>query len=390
MATSDPPFISIDGITKRYHQRAVLDQLSLVVHAGEWLVVLGESGCGKSTLLKTIAGLVTPDHGSIRFGGMDQSKILPHQRDVSIVFQSGNGYDHLTVHDNLLLSLKHRTISKSERNQQLQRWVDDLKLGELLEHKLPQLSGGQAQKVAIARAFLSGKSLVLLDEPLAHLDQVQRAELREVLLRGQLETRTTMVYVTHDSDDAMVMADRIAILSQGAIRQHGTPRQVFESPTSVACAQLLGVPAIQWIELPALWFDSQVASQNGKYKYGVRPHVWSVDSIQRIERADSGMGPRLKCGLIDRGEHIELFAQIQSVRWLGDRWLICTDCPPAANPMASNPRMTSQQIKMVLSTSERPEIDRLIRMIEKSNRVPGQAYQLRANLEKSRVLRLVE
>ncbi len=225
MATQ-PLAIELVGLEKHFGSALVLDQLSLGVVQGELLVVLGESGSGKSTLLKLIAGLEKPQNGSMRFSDVDQARILPHKRDVAVVFQNGNGYEHLSVRQNLDLA------AKKSSSTQIFRWVDSLKLGNTLNQKLNQLSGGQLQRVAIARAMLSGKSIVLLDEPLAHLNQSLREEMRELILMVHKESKRTFVYVTHNSDEAFYLANRIAVLDSGRIQQVGEPRTVYCMPRS--------------------------------------------------------------------------------------------------------------------------------------------------------------
>ncbi|MFY8200900.1 MAG: ATP-binding cassette domain-containing protein, partial [Pirellula staleyi] len=216
---SEQPIIEIGNLVKRYGNQTVLSELSLSVRAGELLVVLGTSGSGKSTLLRLLAGLELANGGQLKIAGVEQSQVPPHKRDIAVVFQSGNGYSHLSVHENLILAAKAKGRYDRSNKVEMNHWIHELELQPWLQKKIPQLSGGQAQRVAIARAFLSGKSIVLLDEPLSNLDQPSRAEVRSIIARVHAQTNRTLIYVTHDSDEALFLASRIAVLASGRIQQ---------------------------------------------------------------------------------------------------------------------------------------------------------------------------
>ena len=313
-----PLSIEIVDLGKRYGGTKVLEQLNLCVTKRELLVVLGESGSGKSTLLRLIAGLEPPQTGSIRIAGDDQSRVPPHKRDVAVVFQDRNGYEHLTVRQNLDLS-----AMKGSDQGQIAHWVEMLKLGGTLKQRLGELSGGQSQRVALARAMLSGKSIVLLDEPLTHLNQSMREEIRELILMVHRETNRTFVYVTHDSDEAFYLADRIAILESSRIRQVGVPRKVYNSPHSKEVAQLLGQPTIDIVKLPSGWFKRD-QSENSLIECGVRSHHWRIKSVELDTHPDSTW-KNLGMSMTDEG--LVVLGYISSCKWMGSRWWLEIVCP---------------------------------------------------------------
>ena len=314
-----PTSIEIVDLGKRYGSTQVLDQLNLCVARGELLVVLGESGSGKSTLLRLIAGLELPQTGIIRIAGDDQSRVRPHKRDVAVVFQDGNGYEHLTVRQNLDLS-----VNKGIEPSQIALWVEMLKLDGTLHQRLAELSGGQSQRVAIARAMLSGKSIVLLDEPLTHLNQSMREEIREQILMAHRETNRTFVYVTHDSDEAFYLADRIAILEAGRIQQVGVPRTVYDSPHSKGVSQLLGQPTIDIVKLPRRWFTTDNQSDNRLIECGLRSHNWRIKSIG-IDVHPNSTSRNLGLSMVD--ESLVVRGSISSCKWMGSRWWLKIACP---------------------------------------------------------------
>ena len=325
--------IEICDFEKTYGKTSVLNRLNLQVQQSELLVILGDSGSGKSTLLRLIAGLEKPQSGKMRINGVDQSRIPPHKRDIAIVFQDGNGYDHLTVRQNLDLAAKY-----SSQSDQLGRWVEWLKIGPTLGQKLSQLSGGQAQRVAIARAMLSGKSIVLMDEPLAHLNQSLREEIRELISSVQRETKRTIVYVTHDSDEAFYLATRVAVLNAGQIQQVSDPHSVFCKPSSKEVAKLLGQPTLDVIDLPTKWFDGTPGSESEVCECGVRSHDWR---IERIHAASPDKVETRKVGTSLEAGKVLLNGAIVGCHWLGSRWLIEIDCPQRVRITCSAPASES-------------------------------------------------
>ncbi len=310
----DDRAIEVVGLHKGYGGVSVLDDCNLSVRRGELLVVLGNSGSGKSTLLKLISGLEKPSRGSIRIGQQDQASVAPHRRDVAVVFQNGNGYAHLSVHRNLTLS-----VQRSHSNQELTYWSERLKLGSLLHRRLEQLSGGEAQRVAIARAMMSGKSIVLLDEPLTHLNQSLREEIKDLILMVHRESGKTFVYVTHDSDEAFYMASRIAVLANGTIQQVGTPRSIYLTPESQEVGLLLGQPTMDMLRLPSNWFGLASGEDANMLACGVRCDRWQVTRIA-LGGVHEPVSPA--SGLTKSGSSLVLCGEISDCRWMGNHWLL--------------------------------------------------------------------
>ena len=275
----------------------------------------------------------------MRIAGVDQSRVPPHKRDVAIVFQDGNGYGHLTVRQNLDLAAKH-----SSQSDQVERWVDWLKLGPTLGQKLAQLSGGQAQRVAIARAMLSGKSIILMDEPLAHLNQSLREEIRELISSVHRETNRTIVYVTHDSDEAFYLATRVAMLHAGQIQQIGDPQSVYCKPISKDVAKLLGQPTLDVIDLPTQWFDGLQNSESRVCECGVRSHDWRIECIQVLSIDESE--PR-EAGITLATDKAILCGEIVGCHWLGSRWLLEIDCPQRVRITCPAPTTESLEKSLV-------------------------------------------
>ena len=219
--------------------RAV-DELDLSIVDGEFFALLGPSGCGKTTLLRTIAGLEQATSGSVRIGDADVTRVEPGRRGVAMVFQDYALFPHMTVAQNIAYPLRVRRESKQAQREAAESTSAGLGLAGLLERRPGQLSGGQQQRVALARAVAMEASVLLLDEPLSNLDARLRLEARTFLKRLQRELGLTTVFVTHDQAEALALADRIAVMSDGKIRQLGTPKEVFQRPADTFVANFIG------------------------------------------------------------------------------------------------------------------------------------------------------
>ena len=241
--------VQLSGVTKRFADVCAVQDLSLDIADGELMVLLGPTGAGKTTTLRTIAGLERPDAGRVTIDGRDVTAEPPAVRDVAFVFQQYSLYPHLTVYDNLAFPLRSpaRRLPEQEVRRVVQRVAELLHIESKLQNRATRLSGGEMQRVAIGRALVRAPAIYLMDEPLSSLDAKLRAELRLELKRVQSELGATILYVTHDQIEAMTMATRIGILSEGRLVQVGTPREVYERPANTYVAAHLGTPGINLI-----------------------------------------------------------------------------------------------------------------------------------------------
>ena len=258
--------LELRAISKSFGERPVLKQLDLNVADGECVALLGASGCGKSTALRLIAGLDQPDQGSIRINDAEMVDVPAERRRVGMVFQSYALFPHLNVWENLELGLRIRGGTTSSRDARISSVLEVLQLSEYAQQRPSQLSGGQRQRVALARALLRDPLVYLLDEPMSNLDAQLREDLRPQLRRLMIGGDQPVVYVTHDQQEAMALADRIAVMRNGSIEQIGTPRELYLQPASTYVAQFIGRPQMNL--LPA---------QNG-VTIGVRPDDLRLDS----------------------------------------------------------------------------------------------------------------
>ncbi|MGZ0149238.1 ABC transporter ATP-binding protein [Kribbella sp. WER1] len=233
--------IDIEGLATVYPNgvRAV-DGLDLQVADGEFFALLGPSGCGKTTLLRTIAGLETASEGTVRIDAADVTRTEPGKRGVAMVFQDYALFPHMSVSENITYPLKVRRVAAATRASVASRTAGELSLDGLLERKPGQLSGGQQQRVALARAIASEGKVLLLDEPLSNLDARLRLEARTFLKKLQRDLGITTVFVTHDQAEALALADRIAVMESGKLRQLGSPREVFARPANTFVANFIG------------------------------------------------------------------------------------------------------------------------------------------------------
>jgi putative spermidine/putrescine transport system ATP-binding protein len=218
-----------------------VDLVNFALPRGEMLALLGPSGCGKTTILRMIAGLIDPSAGAIRLEGQDVSAIPVHKRGLGMVFQAYALFPHMTIAENIAFGLEMRNVPKAERETRVAKALDLVKLTGLGGRKVGQLSGGQQQRAAIARSLVIEPALLLLDEPLSNLDAKLRDEMRDEIREIQARTGVTAIFVTHDQDEALSMADRVAVMSNGKIEQIGTPRDIFERPATDFVARFIGV-----------------------------------------------------------------------------------------------------------------------------------------------------
>jgi putative spermidine/putrescine transport system ATP-binding protein len=232
--------VRLEGLRKSYGGHAAVTNLTLEIGAGEFLTLLGPSGSGKTTTLMMIAGFVTPDGGDIRIGGRSVVRVPPEQREIGMVFQNYALFPHMTVADNIAFPLKMRSRPQAEIAERVANALAVVKL-QGFERRLPrELSGGQQQRVALARAVVFEPLILLMDEPLGALDKRLRQHMQGEIKRIQRELAITVIYVTHDQEEALTMSDRIALMHEGRVAQLGTPAQLYNEPRSIFVADFIG------------------------------------------------------------------------------------------------------------------------------------------------------
>lgn len=283
--------IVLHGVCKNFGDTVAVDDLSLTIRDGEFVVLLGPTGAGKTTTLRLIAGLERPDRGRVAIGGRDVGTQSPAERDVAFVFQQYSLYPHLSVYDNLAFPLRSpaRRLAAEEIDRRVREVASMVRIDHKLRNRSTRLSGGEMQRVAIGRALVRRPAIYLMDEPLSSLDAKLRAELRLELKRIQKELGSTLLYVTHDQVEAMTMADRIGILSEGRLVQIGTPREIYADPVNLHVAARLGQPHINLLPIDLL---PGAAVPSGALTIGAR--------TEHLEIATSAQGN----GEVDWIEHL--------------------------------------------------------------------------------------
>ncbi|WP_329311806.1 ABC transporter ATP-binding protein [Streptomyces sp. NBC_01262] len=237
-ATASGGAVTLTGISKTWGDFTAVQPLDLTIPEGSFFALLGASGCGKTTTLRMIAGLEEPTSGTVRIGDLDATELPPHKRPVNTVFQNYALFPHLDIYENVAFGLRRRGIKSVKK--QVEEMLELVELGHLARRKPHQLSGGQQQRVAVARALINRPKVLLLDEPLGALDLKLRRQMQLELKRIQTEVGITFVHVTHDQEEAMTMADTIAVMNAGRIEQLGAPADLYENPVSTFVANFLG------------------------------------------------------------------------------------------------------------------------------------------------------
>ena len=310
MQSEIKPIIEVKGVSKFFGEKTALDNINLSIKKGEFVTILGPSGCGKSTLLRCLAGLETPDEGSIFVNGEDITHVKPQKRGIGMVFQSYALFPNMTAAENIAFGLKMQGLAKSEI---LHRVAQAIRTVELTnnEKKYPnQLSGGQRQRVALARALVVKPRILLLDEPLSALDARIRRNLRDEIRSIQREMQLTTIFVTHDQEEALAMSDTVVVMDRGRIQQIGTPEDIYNEPQNAFVADFIGDSNI----LPATMVEDKVVKMLGA--------VWKcvdvgfgrnkpVDAVIRPEDIDlvkpgEGVIDGVVTNLIFKGVHYEM------------------------------------------------------------------------------------
>jgi len=240
--------IVLDHLRKTYGKVVAVDDLSLTVNDGEFLVLLGPSGCGKTTVLRAVAGLEELDTGRILINGRDVTRLPPGKRQIAMVFQSYAVFPHLRVYDNIVFGLRMRRTPGDEQRRLADEAAELLQIHDLLDRYPAQLSGGQRQRVAVARAIVMRPDVLLMDEPLSNLDALLRLHMRAELKRIHRELSTTTMYVTHDQVEALSLGERIAVMYRGTVVQDDTPARIYETPANRFVGGFIGSPPMNFLE----------------------------------------------------------------------------------------------------------------------------------------------
>jgi multiple sugar transport system ATP-binding protein len=320
--------VRFSGVNKSYGSTTIVEDLNLELPDGSFTVLVGPSGCGKSTSLRMLAGLESVTSGTITIGDRDVTQLQPRDRDVAMVFQNYALYPHLTVRENIAFPLRASKTPRAEALRRADQVAESLGLGKLLGRKPKDLSGGQQQRVAIGRAIVREPSVFLFDEPLSNLDAKLRVETRTELLQIQRRLGITSVYVTHDQEEAMTLSDRMVVLRDGRIAQHGTPLEVYNTPADTFVASFVGSPKMNLLDgelagrtftlANGLTLDVDGITARGPLTLGVRPDdlvpTAAQDGVATVTLIEL-LGPRAIVTISARGA--ELTSVVETSRLTG-------------------------------------------------------------------------
>jgi len=276
--------VELRGVSKVFGSVEAVKRVDLAIEDGSFFVILGPSGSGKTTILRIIAGLESPTSGKVIIGDKDVTDVPPKDRDVAMVFQNYALYPHMTVFQNLAFPLESRGIKKGEVRRRVEEVASLLRIEHLLNKKPSQLSGGEAQRVALGRAIIRRPKVFLMDEPLSNLDAKLRVYMRSELRKLQRTLRATFVYVTHDQVEAMSMADKVAVMFKGEIHQVGSPAQIYSDPQDTEVASFIGTPPMNLTRSKVIRVDKgeadiQVLGRQVKVKVRQNSHVRDGEEV---------------------------------------------------------------------------------------------------------------
>jgi multiple sugar transport system ATP-binding protein len=273
--------LSIRNLTKKYGHLTALEDFSLEISSGEFMVLLGPSGCGKTTVLRCIAGLTDITNGEIYIGSELVNKIPPKDRDVAMVFQNYSLYPHMNVYNNIAFPLKMRKVHKDKINESVHKIARLLNIDNLLDRKPKEISGGQMQRVALGRALVREPKIFLMDEPLSNLDAKLRTEMRVEIKKLQEKVGITTLYITHDQAEAMSMADNVGIMDSGKLLQIDSPQKVYTEPANRFVASFIGVPPMNFIKFKIIKEGSLFLKfdDNNSYQQNKRSIIKIPDTL---------------------------------------------------------------------------------------------------------------
>ena len=265
--------VEVSGVTVKFGATTALDDVSIRFEDGGFFALLGPSGSGKTTLLRTIAGFSFPASGNIRIGEQNVERVPVEKRDIGMMFQNYALFPNMSVADNIGFGLRTRKTPASEEKRRIGEALELVHLEAMADRRPDQLSGGQRQRVALARAIVTNPKVLLLDEPLSALDKTLRVDMQIELKRIQREIGITTIFVTHDQEEALTLADQLGILREGRIEQIGAPREVYDRPVSGFAAGFLG--EANWLE-PALVQGLQLPASPAEHRFATRPEMLSI------------------------------------------------------------------------------------------------------------------
>jgi ABC-type sugar transport system ATPase subunit len=283
--------LAIEQLHKSYGGRVAVESMDLKIPTGTFCIFLGPSGCGKSTTLNCVAGLEELTSGRISLGGRDITNLPPHQRDIAMVFQSALLYPHLTAHDNIRMSLRASAVDRDEAESKIGRAAKMLDIIPLLGKKPSAMSGGERQRVAIAKAIVRDPAAFLLDEPLSALDAALRQSLRSELDHLKKRLGVTTIFVTHDQVEAMTMGDMIVVMNNGRIEQVGTPQEVYETPKTRFVAGFVGSPPMNFLRGRLVGEADRVTIETGTARF-VMPRSLASNVSGSVREIDLGVRPQ--------------------------------------------------------------------------------------------------
>ena len=289
------PDVRLDSVTKRFEDVVAVSELSLEIPHGSFFALLGPSGCGKTTTLRMIGGFEEPDEGTIYLGEREMTGLPPHKRDVNTVFQSYALFPHLSIFENVAFGLRRKGVGGGQLEGRVREILGMVDLDGMQRRKPRQLSGGQQQRVALARALVNNPRVLLLDEPLGALDLRLRKQMQLTLKQIQHEIGITFVHVTHDQEEAMTMADSIAVMNRGRIEQLGAPEELYERPRTSFVARFLGASnllagtvedrgLVRLASGAAVRVEEQLPARGVHVAVGIRPEKLQVGAEEAVNR----------------------------------------------------------------------------------------------------------
>ena len=328
METAAVSSVTLENVVKTYGDVEAVHGISLDIADGEFMAFLGPSGCGKSSTMRMIAGLEEITAGSIYFDGKPVNNVRPRDRNVAMAFETYALYSTLNVYENLAFPLRCAKWCQADVDRRVQEIAGILRISHLLASKTSQLSSGQQQSVGLARALTRNPSVFLLDEPISHLDTRQRSTMRAYLKRIHLSMHHTMIYVTHDQEEAMAMSDRVAVMSDGILRQVGHPEDIYNAPADIFVAGFIGEPPMNFLDCAYREENGRGALHHNGTEIGIPDAVQSLIAEKRMpEAVILGIRPFYIDIRTESSGPFEIPGQVFVVEPFGDMTVVSVDGP---------------------------------------------------------------